>query len=267
MDKEQAITKIKERLEALNKIPPGRLAGSEDEKFKRWRTKTLNRIEQIFGYRSREHDNFRRIDFSPRALMYASAEASRQAFEEALDDAAIYLENLIDNVEETWSDSGQSPQQAPDAGPPKSKKVFVVHGHDPNLLKTVELFLENQGLKPIILKDQPSSGMTMIEKFEKYSSEASFAVVLMTGDDIGGKKDNQPEELQPRARQNVILELGYFLSKLGRNGVCPLYQKGVETPSDYTGVVYVPLDDAGEWTAKLKQELEEADLIEGPKNE
>ena len=62
-------------------------------------------------------------------------------------------------------------------------------------------------------------------------------------------------ETHRRARQNVILELGYFLGKLGRNGVCALHKAGVELPSDYQGVVYVEMDQAGGWKARVAQEL------------
>ena len=64
--------------------------------------------------------------------------------------------------------------------------------------------------------------------------------------------------VEPRARQNVILELGVFLGKLGRKHVCPLVKGDVETPSDYDGVVYTKLDDAGGWKMKLVQELKAA---------
>ena len=47
------------------------------------------------------------------------------------------------------------------------------------------------------------------------------------------------QELRPRARQKVVLELGLFIGKLGRANVCALYSDGVEIPSDYHGVLYV----------------------------
>jgi predicted nucleotide-binding protein len=80
-------------------------------------------------------------------------------------------------------------------------------------------------------------------------------VVLLTGDDVGG---TQPDKLQPRARQNVILELGYFVGKLGRSQVCALRAEGVEIPSDFAGVVYHPLDAGGAWKFQLARELKAA---------
>ncbi len=82
-------------------------------------------------------------------------------------------------------------------------------------------------------------------------------MVLLTPDDAGKRKDEN-SDLRPRARQNVILELGFFLGKLGRERVCSLVEGDLETPSNYDGVVYTKLDDAGAWKMKLVQELKAA---------
>lgn len=139
---------------------------------------------------------------------------------------------------------------------PRIKDVFIVHGHDGEAQQAVARYVERLGLKAVILHEQPNSGRTIIEKFEVYS-DVGFAVVLLTPDDIGAPKDS-PDKQKARARQNVVLELGYFLGKLGRSRVCALYKSGVEMPSDYQGVVYTPLDEAGGWRTKLAQELVEA---------
>ncbi len=111
----------------------------------------------------------------------------------------------------------------------------------------------------MILDEQPNRGQTIIEKLERHSSTA-FAVVLLTGDDIGGLRDAAMDALQARARQNVILELGYMLGKLGRPVVAALYEPDVELPSDYRGVVYIPIDPAGEWKQALIKEFKAAEL-------
>ena len=77
----------------------------------------------------------------------------------------------------------------------------------------------------------------------------------MTDDDVGGLKG---ADLAPRARQNVILELGYFLSHLGQQRVCALITPGLETPSDFDGIVYIRMDDAGHWKAELLRKLRAA---------
>ena len=114
-----------------------------------------------------------------------------------------------------------------------SRKIFLVHGHDQAVTSIVARFLEKLKLEAVILHEQPNEGQTIIEKFERHA-DVGFAVVLLTPDDMGGIAPGS--NLQPRARQNVILELGYFIGKLGRPRVCALYVTGVELPSDLHGV-------------------------------
>lgn len=142
---------------------------------------------------------------------------------------------------------------------PDSKKVFLVHGHDNEAKEGTARFLERLGLQPIVLHEQPNSGRTIIEKFENYSGDIAFAVVLLTPDDFGGVVST-PDVRKPRARQNVIMELGYFMGRLGRFRVCALHKGGVELPSDYQGILYIELDAAGAWKAKLAQEFVQAKL-------
>ena len=142
---------------------------------------------------------------------------------------------------------------------PNSRKVFVVHGHDNVAKEATARFLQRLDLEPIILHEQASSGRTIIEKFETYSGDIAFAVVLLTPDDVGRPKDG-PNELKPRARQNVILELGYFMGRLDRSRVCALHGEGVELPSDYQGVIYVEFDTGGAWKTRLAKELKQAKL-------
>ena len=136
---------------------------------------------------------------------------------------------------------------------PKSKKIFVVHGHDEAARESVARFLERLDLMPIILFEQTSQGDTVMEKLERHS-DAGYAVILLTPDDEG-HPIGRPNEKAPRARQNVILELGFFMGKLGRRNVCPLYKGSWELPSDYHGVVYVEMDAAGGWRLNLAGEL------------
>jgi len=157
--------------------------------------------------------------------------------------------------------SGPPPTPAADASTlpvaaQQSKKVFVVHGHDSEAKETVARFIERLGLEAIVLHEQPNAGRTVIEKFEQYT-DVGFAVVLLTPDDVGAANADRAN-LTPRARQNVVLELGYFLGKLKRSRVCALYKTGVEIPSDFDGVLYVELDDKGAWRTKLAQELSNA---------
>jgi len=138
-------------------------------------------------------------------------------------------------------------------------EVFLVHGHDKEMLTSVELLVHQIGLEPIILGGQRSEGLTIIEKFEKHS-KVQHAIVLLSPDDKGCKADEFPDNAMFRARQNVILELGFFTGCLGRKGVTVLHKEAddFEMPSDYHGVEYIPYDDKEKWKYKLASELEKA---------
>lgn len=140
----------------------------------------------------------------------------------------------------------------------KPNAVFIVHGHDDALLQQTARLLEKMEVEPIILFERAGKSQTIIEKLESHSS-VSFAVVLFTPDDVGkgAKEEGNP---RPRARQNVVLELGYFIGKLGRSNVILIYSEGVELPSDYHGVEHIKLDPEGAWKIKLAKELKEAGL-------
>lgn len=139
-----------------------------------------------------------------------------------------------------------------------SSKVFIVHGHDEATREATARFIEKLGLTPVILHEQPSKGRTIIEKFEDYA-DVGFAIILLTPDDVGAACEN-PKDLLPRARQNVIFELGYFIGALGRERVVALYKKDVEIPSDYQGVVFIPFDEPGSWKLPLAKELKTAGM-------
>ena len=143
--------------------------------------------------------------------------------------------------------------------PVPSDEVFIVHGHD-HVRHAVAGFLLSLGLCPVMLEEHANRGQTIIEKLEQHAF-AAFAVILLTPDDEG--RTRGADALHPRARQNVILELGYFLARLGRHRVCALYVSGVELPSDMLGVLYIRLDEAGGWKHLLEREITAAGVGEG----
>lgn len=137
-------------------------------------------------------------------------------------------------------------------------RIFVVHGHHEALKYQTVRLLEKAlpNAEVIILHEVPNEGDTIIEKLERFS-DVAFAVVLVTGDDAVTLLNGAEEK---RARQNVVLELGWFLGRLGRKRVCALLEGGVQTPSDYAGVAYTALDAAGAWRSELLRELNAAGL-------
>jgi predicted nucleotide-binding protein len=156
---------------------------------------------------------------------------------------------------------GLPARQAADVKPKRSLndervRVFVVHGHDTEKREAVARYVEKLGFEAIVLAEQPNAGRTIIEKFEDYSNVA-FAIVLMTPDDHGGAKGLKS---RPRARQNVILELGFFTGVLGRGNVAALVVGSLETPSDVDGILYTPWDEHGAWRTKIAREMRASGL-------
>jgi predicted nucleotide-binding protein len=143
----------------------------------------------------------------------------------------------------------------------KTGQVFIVHGHD-RIRFEISSFLGSLDLKPIMLDENAKRGKTVIEAIEQLGN-AAFAVVLLTPDDEGRERvtppAKRPPAYKPRARQNVVLELGYFLARLGRERVCALYRRDVELPSDIDGLLKVDLDD--DWRNELRNELTAAKVI------
>lgn len=131
-----------------------------------------------------------------------------------------------------------------------NNKIFIVHGHDDEALSKVENFVRKIGLVPIILRDQASMAHTIVEKIERHS-DVGFAIVLYTPCD-------EMKNGKSRAQQNVVLEHGYLIGKLGRNRVCPIVKGEIETPGDISGVVYIPMDSGKAWEYAMVKELKEA---------
>lgn len=158
----------------------------------------------------------------------------------------------------TASPPTQSIENTPPTQPTTAKKknkVFIVHGRDNEAKQETARHIESLGLESIILHEQASSGMTIIEKIEHYSGEANFALVLYTACDKGRGVHESNVHPRLRARQNVVFEHGYLMAKLGRRNVCALVKGDIETPNDISGVVYVNMDSFGAWKADVVKEL------------
>ncbi len=139
-----------------------------------------------------------------------------------------------------------------DTGEFNTSQVFIVHGHNEIVKMEVAKFVSDLGFEPIILHKQASSGLTIIEKIEKYSN-VGFAIVLYTPCDIGYK--NGDLTMNHRARQNVVFEHGFFIGKLRRQRVVAIVKGKIETPNDISGVVYVEMDECGNWKEEIKTEM------------
>ena len=118
-----------------------------------------------------------------------------------------------------------------------NNKVFIVYGHDVECREQLELLLRRMKLEPVILQNLPIAGDTIIEKLET-NIDVRYACVLLTPDDEGYPSGSSKEK-KFRARQNVILELGMFLVRLGRKRVAILHKGSLELPSDISGLIYI----------------------------
>ena len=126
--------------------------------------------------------------------------------------------------------------------------VFIIHGHDELLKTQLQLLLTRAGVNSVVLHEKPDLGRTIIDKLIQEGSKAGYAIALLTGDDVveGGIA---------RARQNVILEVGYFMGVLGKDRVRLLVSEGVEKPSDLQGILHEKHDKEGSWKSKILKEL------------
>ncbi|TVT26807.1 nucleotide-binding protein [Salinicoccus cyprini] len=173
------------------------------------------------------------------------------------------LIGLLDVILHSFILEGALPQETETTSPSfnqQNTNVFIVHGHDDAMKLTVKDYLVKLGLNPIILHEQLDEGDTIIEKFEREAKNVSYAIILLSPDDVG--KAISAEVYLPRARQNVILELGFFTGKLGRKRTFNLLKNSqgeeLEQPNDFSGVVYHQFDPAGGWKLKLGQSLKAA---------
>ena len=140
--------------------------------------------------------------------------------------------------------------------PMDKSKVFIVHGHDTAAKAEAARFVENLGFKAIILHEQASSGQTIIEKIEE-NTNVGFGIVLYTPCDLGRSKEGK-DQLEPRARQNVVFEHGYLIGKIGRKNVCALVKGDIETPNDISGVVYIKMDEGDGWKFAVAKEMKKS---------
>jgi predicted nucleotide-binding protein len=99
-----------------------------------------------------------------------------------------------------------------------SKDVFIVHGHNEEIVEEVDHFVKSLGFRTRILKIEPDRGATIIEKLERVSTEVGYAIVILSGDDLGGKSvcwgDESLEQIISRLDDVISqkIKLGAFIA-------------------------------------------------------
>lgn len=271
------------RIERLQKCIQELEAFDPQKVQKRYREPEVMRLEAAidealsaaFGHKTPAYERYSdaaNLDHGPHALRmgpafgrgpqidYDAQEAheARQYFADGKQQSIVLLRQAISTLEDEIADQEQDSQGEPTTRESvpvsRERKVFVVHGHDEGAREAVARFLEKIGFEPIILHEQANRGRTVIEKVIAHG-DVAFAVVLLSPDDFGAASGEAP---QPRPRQNVLLELGYFIGRLGRENVCALKRGDMELPSDFGGVVYETFDASGGWKQALARELQDA---------
>ena len=253
MDTARKIEILRERIDIAN--------NGQVNDWKGWKNKSEVVVRQIFGNGSTIHNKFTAVKYSPG--MYTAGTDFGPYRQGGVRSACSVIEAGILELE--LADEFGVPPAAVGAIADKSETarlvddsvrqdVFIVHGHDEaTKLKTSEFLKDLVKRTPIILHKQPNKGRTLIEKFEESAETAAYAVVLATADDVG--RANKDDNLSPRARQNVVFEMGFFIGAIGRGRVAVLYDEGIEEVGDMKGIVYIALDTAGAWRSQLAKEV------------
>jgi predicted nucleotide-binding protein len=182
------------------------------------------------------------------------------------DEASVRAEQLADDIA---VDRRRPLPKAPTA----DRRIFMVHGHDLQLRDEVSEFLNTLGLEPVVLAQADAGARTIVDKFETLAAQAAFAVIVMSADDLGASRrqyelgpDAGSNTLKFRARENVILELGFFYGRLGWENVfvvqgpTPRAWPDFERPSDLAGVDFFTIGGERDWREGLSERLTRAGL-------
>lgn len=257
---QSGIRRLQKRIDDLEAFEPESVTKRNDPEIKRLVAAIDEALIAVFGHGTIEYDRYcraKRLDTGPIRVGYvASSREVQQYLAEDKKTSITLLKQAIAWLEEEIAEQEQYSMISGPAREAKAlaRKVFIVHGHDNAAKEGVARFLEKIGFDAVILHECPNKGRTIITKFREEAEDIGFAVVLMTPDDHGGKAGC---ETSPRARQNVVFELGFFIGMLGPARVAALVKGELETPSDFDGVVYISLDN-GAWKTALGQELQAA---------
>ena len=234
------------------------------ERYLSWEDKTAAILETSFktsGFMtSSPKDEFTGTAIGLLDLKIASTTIPAERLPEVMTDIRekIRVLNSIDDRLDVYDVQLQAEVHA--SGNPElsaDAPIFLVHGRDLERREIVRRFLETVTDRPIVvLAEQPNRGQDLLGKLLANAQEAAFAVVLLTADDLGGLQDDEPK---PRARQNVVFELGLFIGLLGRDRVATLNDPAVDLPTDFSGVAYIPVD-GDSWQIELARELKAAEI-------
>jgi predicted nucleotide-binding protein len=265
----RGVIAIQRRIADLEEFDPQKIQRRDAPEVTALEKSIEETLANVFGYDTVDYRRYRAasdLDNGPRFVTMSSdwtgnrgprLEPFAQYLADGKKQSLLLLRQAVRGLEERVADAEPSSNEI-EASEPRAidrSKVFVVHGHDGAPKAEVARFIEKLGFEAVILHERANKGRTLITKFREEADGVGFAVVLMTPDDLG--KAFAAADFNPRARQNVVLELGFFIGKLGPERVAALVKGDIEKPSDFDGVVYISLD-RDDWQRKLAQELQVA---------
>jgi predicted nucleotide-binding protein len=227
-----------------------------------WKAKVRAVIEQAIGRNASVLRDFEEVRYHIGVWTGAAGEVEedQRYFAQQVKSAVAYIDAAIYELQLNIDPEESVKQSQPArASTPDSIAIFLVHGHDQGAKHEIARVLHQLvGRQPVILDEQPNAGNTLVEKFEEHAGNSSYAVVLLTPDDVGRAKSALSDADTHRARQNVVFELGYFFGRLGR-GKVSVINAGVEKPSDVDGLVYISYPNSN-WKLQLAKELQAAGI-------
>jgi len=254
--------KLKRRIEEVENLDPGSIR-SDDAKVSTVEENIRNAILEIFGPNSPEFKKYQSHEIWHGGYNLMDSDEERQAkFTAGIPQTVTMLEGLISRLKEKARFLPEEQTMKPssrDTSIKESRQIFIVHGHDEaNTLKLERLLKERWKLEPIILREKPGKGRTLIEKFEQEAQDVTYAFVLFTPDDL----IEVPDKKYAQARPNAIFELGWFYGRLNRQRVCILFKKGTKIHSDLDGIIRIEFDNSiEEKIVEIERELKAANLI------
>jgi predicted nucleotide-binding protein len=254
--KSDAIRRIEQRIAELRALNIDDITRGNDARITVLENKLDRLLVDTFGADTLDYDRYGDIQRLDRSTYSIAGPLDPMEIQQGVREGVTYaiaeLEAIADDFR---ADLQTQSAHVETSTAPLPKKVFVVHGHDDGTRESVARFVEKLGFEAIILHERANRGRTIITKFREEAEGVGFAVVLMTPDDVGKAKSSP--DLNPRARQNVVFELGFFIGALRPERVAALVRGNIERPSDFDGVVYISLDQA-DWRTRLGTELKAA---------
>jgi predicted nucleotide-binding protein len=253
------IGELKRQIAHLEGFDPKTLPPRSEDLVHMLESSVGQTLERVFGIGTKEYDAYHGAANLSWISSFDAEEDYPRYVAEGRYRAIVLLREAVNALEDQIRNSTElSPVPPADASMISSevpRKVFVVHGHDDTPKAEVARFIEQLGFQAVILHERANRGRALITKFREEAAGVGFAIVLMTPDDLG--KARAETEMKPRARQNVVFELGFFVGKLGSERVAAMVKGGIELLSDFYGVVYIRLDKA-DWRTELGMELQAA---------